>query len=254
MAVTFKTLRDLYEIGREVDILDPKNPENPVKVYVRKLTPTQSEVAMRKASAARAMRGRVMEFPDDNEEKILLFERVEDMGGVEEWIGHLVARDIFDIRAKIEQELSEEEEWAQEGYLQSLYDAWNDGLLKEFAEKDESERSEECTRVWNELRRFADQIEAAVEPARAKLVREYESEPAIVLRNKVAESLLSADKQVEWLRVYRLHQMLFGVQTPDTKEQVFSSIEEVDDLPIEVFRSLIQAVSDISLNVQDVKS
>lgn len=247
MAVTLQTLENLYTQGKLVDVSPEK--DGSVEVWIRRLGPKHHQTAVRKANAERI---KFKSLPRDNEDVLPVVEEVSKMSR-EDRIDLLIEIEVAPDKEKIEQELSEEEEWSKDDKLQGLMDAWNDGLLEEWL-KGEGKRSEESEHVFNEMNRFTEQVNEKVEGRRKSARRQFEDMSDDELFDKVFEILIDREAGLLWLRVFREHQILFGVCEPETKKQMMEDVEEVQNLPIELWQIFLAAFEDLALTAKDVKS
>ncbi len=248
MTLTRKSLEDLYEAGREYDI--SPHSDGTAMIYIRKLGPLQQAEAVRKANAERT---KIKTLLDDkeNEEYLTLVREAAEVDR-EEKIEQLAQTEVAEDRAKIEQEISEKEDWASDDKLQGLVDAWEGGLLEEWL-KGEGLRSEESERVYADITRFNDEVVKKLEGRLKQAKRPLQDKTDDELNDMVAEAQVEYEASIAWMRTFRLYQIVFGVHDTD-RNRMFDHIDEVSSLPSELFGKLVDALLDLTTPTLEVKS
>jgi len=155
-------IKKLYEVGQNITVSDD------VLLWLQKLSPLEEKEAVSKSYKPRAaILALLKTTPDDP--AILEFTDTMDRIGLdsrEARISFLIAPDVQKEMLSCEARIGAEKEWDDNDYLKSLQGAWTDGLSDKWAlDQDDPEAS----RVYKELRRYTDQVEAAVEIRRADL-------------------------------------------------------------------------------------
>lgn len=250
MAVSRHQLEELWVQGVEVDVSPDE--DGSIKVFARKLGPNSHQVAVRKANAARVRSKNLLSEKEDSEQKMLLMDDVESKTE-DELVEFLAEIEIGNEREKIEQELSEEDEWSEDGYLQSILDSWEDGLLQDWL-KGEGERSEESENAFNEMKRFSDAVEEKIEVIKERKrgnIRELGLED---MKEKVLQMYLDREAGIVWLQTFHEYQILYGIEDLETKEKIYDSIEEVREIPIELWTRYLKAFERIKLPPTELKS
>jgi hypothetical protein len=248
MALTRRSLEDLWNTGKEYDISPSR--DGSATVFVRKLGPAQQSQAVRMANADRSKL--IVSLKDKESERYLAAYAEALLLERDAKIEQLAQTEIAESRDKIEQEISENSEWADEEYLQSLIDSWENGLLEEWL-KGEGNRSEESERVWSEIQRFNEEISKKLEGhlKRAKASIEHLEDEE--LNERVAKAEIEYEASVAWMRTFRLYQIMFGVQTVE-REQMFDDIKQVASLPAELFARLVECITELNTPSVEVKS
>ena len=250
MTLARKKLDDLFRVGKEYDIA-PDGASEPFMVYVRKLGPTQQTTSARQANSAR------MEFYLDarNEESgyhRTLVAQVAEID-LENKIRQLAMTEIAEDRQKLEQEISGRPEWSEDGKLQTLVDMWEDGLMKDWL-MGEEERSEESVRVFEEMKKFTDEVDQRLQALLDIEMKKIEEKGEDWIDKKMISSQIEFDANAEWIKMFRMHQIMFGTRDIDTGEQIWDSIDQIEDLAAELFGKLSKAVIDLNVPITEVKS
>ena len=244
-----KKLGDLFVRGAEVTVEDG---EDSVTVWVQKLNPLQQEKCLRRANGARAKILSVRKLPDDDLDKLSYYyeadELVQDRDAM---LDYLLGEKLATAYQLREAELSAQEEWSEDNYLQGLNDAWQDGLKEEFVRDNDDP---EAKRVFDELKRFANLVEAEVEKEREHMIREFDDKSDEDLKQMVYDQVIEAAADLEWLKEFRKSEIFFAVRHPDNHNKpYFDRREEVDDLEMEAFASLANAFQEIKVDVVEGK-
>lgn len=249
MTLTRRSLEDLWEAGKDYD-LSP-NEDGSAMVYIRKLGPTQQGEAVRMANAERAKVSLVGRDPED-ERYIVLKAEVEEMER-EDMIEKLAQTKVQEERSKLEQEISEKEEWSNDGYLQSLVDAWEGGLMESFFRGEDDLNYLEGKKCLDEITRFNEEVGSKLEVQLSAARREIERFSTERLVEKTMEAQFDYEASLAWMRTFRLYQIMFGVHTTD-RERMFETIDEVASLPAELFGRIVNCLTDLTTPAADVKS
>jgi hypothetical protein len=250
MVISRRSLEDLYQTGEMVDVSPAQ--DGSVEVFIRKMGPSQQQTAVRKANAARIRVKQLANREEDDDQKLVILEEVDKLTP-EDQITYLTEVEIASEKEKIEQELSEEEEWAEDGRLQALVDAWEDGLLEEWL-KGEGERSQESEDVFNEMKRFADAVEEKMKARRDNARADIEEMTEEEIYQKVLDNYIDREAGLTWIKVFREYQILFGVEDPETHEKIYDNIEQVEMLPNELWAHYLAGIDRLTVPSLDLKS
>jgi hypothetical protein len=250
MVVNRRMLEELYVQGKKIDV--SPDPENPVYVYVRKLGPAQHQTAVRKANAARVKTKSLID--SDDEERILLLGEVAS-SSLEEKVHYLAEFELGQAREKIEQEISESDEWKDEDGddIQAIVDAWDEDMQIDYS-KGEGKRSEESEALFNKMKAFNDLVEERLGVAREKARDEIGLKGEDYINREFDKSILDREAGLQWLKTYREYQILYGIEDPETKEKIYSSVDEVKDTPVELWSKYIEAIDEMNLTAVELKS
>jgi hypothetical protein len=237
-----RTLADLYVRGREVKLDDGNGP--PVVVWVQKLNPIENEKALRRANAYRAT---IFTQARDQESEMFL-SALSEVSRLtrDEILDQLSMLEVGVQQPAIEAEIEAEEEWSKDGYLQGLYDAWNDGLAEKYAEDPEDP---EALRVFNAMQVFAKQVEKQVEKQIAFMRDELDTQETEKLRKKLGEATLLSRVDLQWMAEFRRCQVWLSVRDPKNhRAYYFDGRAEVDVLEQDTLLDLIRAYSEIEVD------
>lgn len=253
MSFARAALQDLFITEARVEIPRPVNEDGteqePIIFYARKMNPLQQESASRKAAAAQIHLRRLMSRPDDPD-YLVLDDAVDEIEDLSRFIAEIESARESD---KAQQELSEEDEWAEDNYYQSLIDSWDQEKKRDFAENAEEDRQPETRKIWAELQRFNGQLEDLLKARRGKRMAEIEEMPEQAQRELAFKFLLEQQCNSEWLRVFTIWRMIYGI-VDENKDPVFETEEDVLSAPAEAQRIFRQALDKVAISVTDVKS
>jgi hypothetical protein len=250
MTVT-RRLGDLYKLGAKVDFEDQ---EGPVSVWVSKLSPLQKGKIERRAGAAKA---RYMHLADDveSDEYLSTYAAIRDLD-VEQILPLLIAEDFERAKLRIEAQVSAEDQWAEENYLQSLRDAWlgddeNRALMHVYGEEPDDP---EAKRVFTEMQRYLDQVRDELTAERDSLLAAWADVPEEEAWTKGTEHMLKRQMLEAYASEYNLQAVFEAVHELEIKEvdgeeefsggkRYFAHVDEVRELDETVFVQLAVAVS-----------
>ena len=153
------TLFDLYKLGEDFTITEG---DASVTVYLQKMNSIQQQKAQRKANAARA---NVLAMQrDENSEQRAEYETgfVDQFPTQVERVQFLVADRVVKERPKSEAKIANSDKWVEDDYLQGLQESWNDELSDLWVSEDT--RTEESARVYDELKKYLDEVEEDLRP------------------------------------------------------------------------------------------
>lgn len=247
-----RKLTDLYKVGKEIAIGDD---DGKVSVWLQKLSPVEQETALKRAAAARA---RLVAAFRDKESEDYLAERgaVEEYGELDVLIELVAVEDLADKRFAIEEKLGAEDEWAKEGYLESLYEAWNgdeetEGLRRAYAEDPEDP---EALKVFEELSRFDDLVQKEVDLVYEDLKAEWADADLATIQEKACDILIERKASQHFLDEFQKQQLYFAVrETTDHKQRHFSNPDEVLEVDAHVSQQLIEQFDAMSVEVTEGK-
>lgn len=253
MSFARAALQDLFIRDARVEIPRPPdeegNVQEPIIFYARKMNPLQQEGASRKASAAQIHMRRLQSRPDD-EDYIVVDDAVDEIEDLSRFIAEVeVARE----RDKAEQELAEEDEWSEDNFYQSLIDAWTPERKRDFSENAEEDRQPETRKIWADLKRFNDELEALLKQRRTKRMAEVEEMPVAEQRKIAFKFLLEQQCNTEWLRVFNVWRIIHGI-VDEEKNPVFETEDDVLSCPAEAQRIFRRALDELAISVTEVKS
>lgn len=235
-----RKLSDLYVLGKEITI-DDGNGE-PVTVYLRKITPIDSEEAYRAANAAKAKALSQKTDPDSLTFQIVM-ERCERMAK-EELVDQLAELALDKKRPVVEAELEAEDRWSENDYLQGLHDAWESGLK----EKHFTDPDEETKRVFDEMKSFDAELEKRIARETAAIKKDLNTLPVKKLRDQFFDEQFERQSDVAWVKEYRKQELFHAVRDPDDHDvRAFESPREVDSVANKLVEELRAAYADLSV-------
>lgn len=261
MAGIERRLGDLYVTTSEpIEFLDPEGGA-PIVVYMRKLSDADEEAAERRAAAARA---RVMSAQHDRDSDVYqaFYSDAIDFDR-EVLVEFVISERLGKRRLSIESELElgEDSEWAKDGLVQALHDAWTgleegDGLQLAYLDS-EDPRHDAAVRTFQEMKRFRDEVDEALAPYHRDLLTSYEQVSDDDLLHEVVKAFFSTagerawlaelEKCFVWLGAYRV------VEGQKSRERYFVSRMEVEHLDNDMRDRLLRAYKEMSVDVLEGK-
>ena len=241
-----RRLTDLYTFGKEVTINDDSG-EDPVTVYLAKITELEQRQAIEKSSAARAKFLKIERDKNDPQRYFYVdqLETITDITSEQALAEIAAAGDLMEVHQSIEARLEEEEEWTKNGYLQSLRDAWIDGAEEDYLKDQEDE---DAKRIYTELNRFAEQVEDEFESAKVDVLSDYMNRGIQELLDICVDKLIEIEGSTSWVEEFNRWRLFFAVRDPDNhKERYFESREELDYLSGEVVKTLVDHYESMSV-------
>ncbi len=248
MVLSRESLDDLYKSGKEYDVSPFQ--DGSAMIYMRKLGPTQQGVAVREANSARIKTTLLAEDPD-NVETLEIRKDLESLSR-DQKVEQLALASIAEERQKAEQEVSDKEKWLDDGKLQALVDAWESGLMVDYM-AGEKKRSKESERVFDEMKEFTDAVDEKTKNKLEVAKVKFEKCSDEVLDGKMIKAQIEYDASLSWMRVFRMHQILYGVHNLE-RERMYDAMEDVETIPAELFAKFIDAIADLALPAIEVKS
>jgi hypothetical protein len=246
-----RRLEDLYVIGRELS-LDDGN-DDPVVVWLQKLSPLDHDKAIRRAAAAKA-RVLITRHDHDTESWQQAYSDVDELGGRDALVEYLIAEEAAQIRESAERELAFAEEWSKDGYLTGLQDLWEDEEKPMNVKYAEDPEDPDARRIFLELKRFSDTVEEKVAPEIEGLKRDYVEMPEEEIRERAVGQLIDLKSGLAWLREYRHCEVFFATREVGNHDvYYFSHHETVDRLATEVFVELSNAYQEMVVDIASGK-
>jgi len=232
-----RRLTDLYARGEEVDL-----GEN-FLIWVRKMTPADAEIAYVKASNRRASVLSMARSSEPTE----MFETLKlDVAAlpIDTVIEFLAADEMGERTPIVESQVSFEDEWRKEGYLESLRERFNEeDFQKKYLEDPEDE---EVKRISAEVQRFADQVEEELEKVRQDVEAELKEQSEEKLRQKTLEGMLEVQANAAWLAEFsRCQVWRCCFWADDHNDPVFPNRADVDKVQGDVFKKLSAVIDKI---------
>jgi hypothetical protein len=240
-----RRLQDLYVTGAEVTFDDGTG--DPITVYVRKLNAVEHETALKHANAARARAMAVLKDRDSIDYQDIWSDAQDlDRDSLERY---LADEERANRIAVVEAELSQEDEWAEDGYLDGLQEAWGELEATYF----EDPEDEEAKRVFGELKRFSDQVKKEIEAHVDNLLADLEGVPDDTLRERVLKKNVQMRASMAWITTFRRAELWLAVREKDRKTRYFDKFEDLEDLSDAVLSRLAGTYKDISVDPTEGK-
>lgn len=254
-----RRLEDLWVRGKFVTLDDGKGP---VTVWVQKLSPVETQAALRRANAARA-RVKALRHDRDSDGFMDLWADVLTWETKDALVTYLLAETQLRIEEKYEAQVAAQDEWAGEGYLQGLRDSWKE-LEEAHLVDPESPEGLEGARVLAELKRFGAAAEALGAGDLAAARAELEAQPMEALQEAAFERVLSYRGNAAWIDAMHRAEVFYGVhpakpgRDPGTwvamaTTRYWKSQDEFDRLPGEVLGPLFEAYAELSVPANEGK-
>lgn len=247
-----RRLTDLYAKGKYVTLNDDSGEMTPVRVWLSKITDLESKTAIEKSSTAR-VRHLLMQKDYDHEGRALYIEQLNQLDGLDKrtLTNIIIAPKMEEQVQSIEARIAAEDEWANDGYLESLREAWNDGLLEAY-EKDPEDS--DAKRVFDELYRFAEQVEEEAQAVKKDMLESYSDRPFEALMNLAVDRLIDIDGTTVWMDEFNRWRVFYAVKDEDNhRERYFESRDEVDLLDSNIFNRLVDEYDNLVVPTQEGK-
>lgn len=239
-----RTIYDLYQTGEEVVLEAGGDGEKPFVVWAQKLNDPDHEKASRRANAARALY--VAETRDETSEthRSLTGELYDFQGGRGAMIELIVGPKKLELLQSVEAELSADDEWAKDDYLQGLRDLWvgsdansAGGYREKFtATAGGDEQDTDVKRVFDELARFHTLCTVKVAEKTKGVVGEFDKMTDDEVREKAWEPLVRRTSTEVWLNEFYRSEIWLGVRDHvDHSKRVFATRDAVDDISDTVY-------------------
>lgn len=247
-----RRLSDLYVVGKPL-VFDEDSDE-PIEVWLSKLSPVQQRDAANNATGARARLLALKNNPESDPQQIAVFrEQLEDLGvrDRESMIEFMIVPKVQETRAAAAERIASEGKWGENDYLTSLQEAWNGGLDEKYAA---DENDEEAKAVYDALFEYTQEVEEAVEEEKENLCLEYEHLSDADLDRQVIERAIDAEADFAWVNEFSRWQIYYAVRLPeDHKSLYFIDREEVDELDAQVTERILQEYNQMTVEPSEGK-
>lgn len=264
-----RRLSDLRKLRAVVEFVgDDDGEEYEIKVWVVKLNDDDHETCVRAADAAKARAMIDRNNPESERWQAAYGATLnlgDDPGSLAEYLSHFhMSEKALVIQAEVAGE--ENGEWAKDGYLDGLLDAWRGteagdmGLqLAWQARNDDPETLDpalvlqipEAERVYAELSRYEEAVEQKLDTERRRYVREHEHDPIEDLRVKVVDTFLEKQAGEVWIKAFERAQVYYATREfVDEKAppggRYFQSPSEIADTHPEFRKRILTAYAEMS--------
>jgi len=245
-----RRLTDLYMVGKEVsftDVLDENGDDDPIVVWLNKLSPIEQRDSADQATKARATILAIKNSPVFSPERLSYEDQIYDLGidSRELQIEFLASEKIQEAEISNEERIAANDEWANDQYLISLREAWVDGLLDKWTEDPEDE---EAKKVYDELKRFAEQVLEASKDDRENILAEYEHISDDEIFKSVVDKIIDAEADFAWMNEFAAWQVYYAVrELDDHKTRYFESREEVACLDNRILTDIVRLYREMTV-------
>lgn len=249
-----RRLQDLYVRGQMFSVDDGSDPENPVQVWIQKITPLEQKNAIDKAHSARAR----IRASKDTEAGVELRTRLyaeAQMSGFfttrENMIEFVEAEEFRRRQMSHEAEIAAEERWAENDYLNGLRTAWEDGLMERYLI---DSTDPEAAGVYDQLKGFFAEVDEKMQAERRAIVFQYESTSDNELKEKIVDMLIDGEADEAWLTEFRKWQVYFATRDPeDHNQRYFESRDDVDTIDHKILKDLFGVFDELMVDVNEGK-
>lgn len=243
-----RTLMDLFRRGEDIELNDGSG--DPVKVHITKLTTGDRDEVVRKANAARSrMRAALRDTTSD--EYLSVLDEVEIVDR-ETQTDAIVAYRLRGARFAIERQVAANDEWSEDGYLDGLQAAWENGLSDVFATMPDNP---EARRVYEELKRFDEEVEQFFQGRLRDERASIEILDDAAFKTKAIERATEEAANTVWIAEFLRWKVYFCTRRVDDRaKRYFSSIQESDQVDPNVRAQLLVAIGALEVDAIEGKS
>lgn len=244
-----RRLTDLYMIGKELsfnDVFDDEDSE-PIIVWLNKLSPIEQRDAADQATKARANVLTIKNSPSLAPERLLYEDQIYDLGldNRSLQVEFLASAKVQEAEQSNEERIAAEDEWSDDQYLTSLREAWNDGLFEKWAEDPEDE---EAKKVYDELKRFANEVSEATKDERENIIAEYEHVSDEEIFKKTVDKIIDSEADFAWMNEFACWQVYYAVrEVGDHKTRYFESRDEVSCLDNRILSEIVREYREMTV-------
>lgn len=246
-----RRLSDLYIVGQEVVFDD--GTDDPIVVWLQKLTPSESQVAADTARPAKSVVASIKRLPDDDPAKAPYWDELDKatMLSKNDKMRYLVAPKIEEYRISTEARIADEEEWSKDDYLSGLQIAWGNELRDKWVEDSDDA---EANRVYKELNRYITKVEEEVEAEEKELIYEIQDLPEAEIDRRVVNRLIEEHSNKKLIDEFRMQQVYYATrEIDDHSKRYFNSRDELDMLSSSVINKLLLSYAFMSVDPMEGK-
>lgn len=250
-----RRLTDLYMIGKELTFNDSfddddgeSSGEDAVVVWLNKLSPIEQRDSADQATKARAGVLALKNSPSLAPERLLYEDQIYDLGLDTRalQVEFLATPKIQEGEQSNEERLAAEPEWADDQYLTSLREAWSDSLYEKWVEDPEDP---EAKKVYDELKRFTNEVAAATEDERENILAEYEHVSDEEIFKDTVDKIIESEADFAWMNEFACWQVFYAVREPsDHKRRYFESREEVGCLDNRILSEIVREYREMTVD------
>jgi hypothetical protein len=232
-----RRLSDLYVVGEEVVFDD--GTDDPIVVWLQKLTPTETQAAVDAARPAKSIVASIKRLPEDDPAKAPFYDELDkaEMLSKMDKMTFLVKPKVDEFKISAEYRIADEDEWAKDDYLIGLQTAWGAELRDRWLE---DPTDPEADRVYKELVRYNDQVEAETEAEKNELIYEIQDLSEQEIDRRVVNRLIEDYSSKKMIDEFRMQQIFLATrEVDDHSKRYFNSREELDILSSAVINKLL---------------
>ena len=254
-----RQLKDLYQIGALHSFRGPVQLEDgsiemfDVPVWVSKLSQLEERECASRASHARGALQAIARQPMDHADWDQYRFKLTDYAITDryDYILFLIESELDEFRTSARERLSDEKEWSDDDYLNSLESAWESSLYDKFIENSEDP---EAKRVFEALKKFMDQVDKEIEAEKINLIDSFEDDTDEEILNKVLKKLIESESNVAFVNEFRDWQVYFSMKDPDDhSKRYFDSREDLYYLDNTILDNLKEAFLEVSVSSMEGK-
>jgi hypothetical protein len=248
-----RRLTDLYMVGQELSFTDDDLEDSePIVIWLNKISPIQQRDAADNATKVRAGILSIKNAPSASAERLIYEDQIYDLGLDERTlqIEFLATNKLQEAETSNEERLAAEDEWADDQYLRSLQEAWNDGAMEIWTSNPDGEDAEtkEAVRIYDELKRFADQVTKASEDDRENILAEYEHYSDEEIFKQTVDRIIESEADFAWMNEFACWQVFYAVRDPeDHSERYFENRDEVGYLDNRILTEIVREYRDMTV-------
>jgi hypothetical protein len=237
-------------VGKELSFSDGEsddNNEEPIVVWLNKLSPIEQRDAADQATKVRANILAIKNSPNGVAERLNYEDQIYDIGidSRELQVEFLAAEKVQEAEMSNEERIGAEDEWANDQYLVSLREAWNDGMFEKWTEDPEDE---EAKKIYDELKRFTDEVIAATADDRANIIAEYEHIADDEIFKSVVDKIIESEADYAWMNEFACWQVYYAVRDiDDHKTRYFESRDEVSCLDNRILTEIVREYREMTV-------
>jgi len=245
-----RRLTDLFARGEELVIEDKEKGES-VTVWVKKLSPTDAEKAIAKASAARARIWSLKKEDPSSDEYHALRGQVDELNE-DQLVTWAVSSDMASRRPVIEAQVAFEKDWMKDRYLDGLFELLADPDFQK--REQETPEDVEVIRVKGELQKYQDQCDEVVATNLEMMQDKYATWDRESLLDYVFTELLKIQADLTWSIEYEKCMVWLSVfDNVNRSERLFDSRSQVDELQGPTLAYIISALDHLNVGEMEGK-
>lgn len=237
-------LKKLHTLSKEVMFADE---DGDFSLYIRKLLPVEERDARQEAIRFKAGVLAIEKEDPLSPARAGFTELLESLGlnNREGLISYVCSEEILMKRISVESQVAEEPRWADNDYLTALQEAW----VSELEERWQLDNNdEEAARVFGELTRYAEEVDAIADDEISDILEAKEDWPYDKLLNKATENFLLRHANTLQNEEYQSWLVYYATFSDEKHEsRFFESREEVDAYP-EVAARIVDEYESIALD------